>query len=151
MCKVVVQSGYMVCAKRLYGKLKWNALQARTSHQKKTVSICHIKHLLFLYIEKHSWMPKRKCVKSYRPLQHRNSVTRFKQVENQSRNHALRKRMHACMGNGNTFVLYQYTRHPTTSYTGLMLLFSVSATKPKDVIHNRDTSWLDTFHCNSDT
>jgi len=37
-------------------------------------------------------MPKRKCVKGYRPLQHRSSVTRFRQVENQSRNHALRKR-----------------------------------------------------------
>ena len=37
-------------------------------------------------------MLERKCVKSYRPLQHRNDVTRFKQVENQSRNHALRKR-----------------------------------------------------------
>jgi len=27
-------------------------------------------------------MPKTKCVKNYRPLQHHNSVTRFKQVEN---------------------------------------------------------------------
>jgi len=37
-------------------------------------------------------MLKRKCVKSCRSLQRRNGVTRFKQVENQSRNHALRKR-----------------------------------------------------------
>jgi len=36
-------------------------------------------------------MLERKCVKSCRSLQHRNGVTRFKQVENQSRNHALRK------------------------------------------------------------
>jgi len=33
-------------------------------------------------------MLERKCVKSYRPLQDRNGVTRFNQVENQSRNHA---------------------------------------------------------------
>jgi len=51
-------------------------------------------------------MPKRKCIKSYRPLQHRNSVTKFKQVENQSRNHALRKRTPQYMHeNGNAFVL----------------------------------------------
>ena len=51
-------------------------------------------------------MPKRKCVKSYKPLQHRNSDTRFKQVENQSRNHALRKRTRQCMReSGNAFVL----------------------------------------------
>jgi len=37
-------------------------------------------------------MLERKCVKSCRSLQHRNGVTRCKQVENQSRNHALRKR-----------------------------------------------------------
>ena len=37
-------------------------------------------------------MLERICVKSCRSLQHRNGVTRFKQVENQSRNHALRKR-----------------------------------------------------------
>ena len=30
-------------------------------------------------------MPERKCVKSYRSLHHRSGVTRFKQVENQSR------------------------------------------------------------------
>jgi len=51
-------------------------------------------------------MPKRKCVKSYRPLHHRNSVTRFKQVENQSRNYALRKRTRYYMReSGNGFVL----------------------------------------------
>ena len=45
-------------------------------------------------------MLERKCVKYYRPLQNRNGVTRFKQVENQSRNHALRKELvvNACMG-----------------------------------------------------
>jgi len=51
-------------------------------------------------------MLERKCVKSYRPLQHRNSVTRFKQIENQSRNHALRKRTRQYMHeSGNAFVL----------------------------------------------
>jgi len=35
-------------------------------------------------------MLERKRVKSYRPLQHRNDIMRFKQGENQSRNHALR-------------------------------------------------------------
>jgi len=42
--------------------------------------------------QKYSCMLERKCVKSCRSLQHRNGVTRFKQVENQSRNHGLRKR-----------------------------------------------------------
>jgi len=51
-----------------------------------------IKHSLFSHIQKYSCMPERKCVKSCRSLQHRNSVMRFKQVENQSRNHALWKR-----------------------------------------------------------
>jgi len=140
---------------------------------KKTVWICQIKHLLLLQIQKYLWMPKRKCVKSYWPLQHHNSVmsmgvgrifsrggpvrdipkifsrggpkvvkfgfylsklkkqpffadnftiqgglapyaplptpmvTRFKQVENQSRNHALRKRTCQCIHDkGNAFVLY---------------------------------------------
>jgi len=64
---------------------------------------------LFSHIQKYSWMLERKCVKSYRPLQHCSSVTRFKQVENQSRNHALRKRTCCqCMhGNGNSlFCVY---------------------------------------------
>jgi len=75
-------------------------------------------------------MPQRKFIKSYRPLQHRNNVTRFKQVENQSRNHALRKGTRQDMHeNGNAFVLCLHIRHPTTSYTGLMRLVSVSATK----------------------
>jgi len=51
-----------------------------------------IKHLLFSHIQKYSCMLERKCVTSWRSLQHRNGVTRFKQVENQSRNHALWKR-----------------------------------------------------------
>ena len=51
----------------------------------------------FYTFKKHSRMPKRKCVKSYRLLQNRNSVTRFKQVENRSRNHALRKRTRQCI------------------------------------------------------
>jgi len=77
-------------------------------------------------------MPKRKCVKSYRPLQHRNSVTRIKQVENQSRNHALRKRTRQYMHeSGNAF----FCRHPTTSYTGLMRPVSVNAIN----FHKRET------------
>jgi len=55
-------------------------------------------------------MLERKCVKSYRPLQHRSGVTRFKQVENQPRNHALRKRTRCqCIhGNGNSlFFVYR--------------------------------------------
>ena len=57
-------------------------------------------------------MLERKYVKSYRPLQHRNGVTRFKQVENHSRNHALRKRTRSqCMnGNGNVLALCLQTK-----------------------------------------
>jgi len=55
-------------------------------------------------------MLERKCVKSYRPLQHRNDVTRFKQVENQSRKHALRKRTQCMHENGNSLGLYLQTR-----------------------------------------
>jgi len=64
-------------------------------------------------------MLERKCVKSYWPLQHRNGVTRFKQVENQSRNHALRKRTCCqCMpGNGNSFALYLQTKAKVTVQT----------------------------------
>jgi len=53
-------------------------------------------------------MLERKYVKSYRPLRDRSSVTRFEQVENQSRNHALRKRTRCqCMhANGNALALY---------------------------------------------
>jgi len=59
-------------------------------------------------------MLKRKCVKSYRSLHHLNGVTKFKQVENQSRNHALRKRTSCqCMHeNGNSFALYLQTKAP---------------------------------------
>jgi len=49
-------------------------------------------------------MQERKCVKSCRSLQHCNGVTRFKQVENQSRNYALRKRI--CCYSGFTFSHY---------------------------------------------
>jgi len=55
-------------------------------------------------------MLERKCVKSCRSLQHRSCVTRFKQVENQSRNHALWKRTR-CQFNFNLFV-YEQTRSP---------------------------------------
>ena len=83
-----------------------------------------MKHLLFPHIQKYSCMPKRKCVKSCRSLQHCNGVKRFKQVENQSRNHALRKRTCChCMliaENGNWPLCVYRLQHPTTSYTGLM-------------------------------
>jgi len=54
----------------------------------------------------------RKCVKSYRSLQHRNGVTRFKQVENQSCNHALRKSTRCqCMNvKGNSLALCIHTK-----------------------------------------
>ena len=57
-------------------------------------------------------MLERKCVKSYRPLEHRNGVTRFKKVKNQSRYHALRKRTSCqCMhGNGNSLDLCLRTK-----------------------------------------
>jgi len=64
-------------------------------------------------------MPKRKCVKSNRPLQHRSGVTRFKQVENQSRNNALRK-ITSCQCMLRTEILLDCVyglRHPTISYT----------------------------------
>jgi len=63
-------------------------------------------------------MLQRKCVKVCRSLQHRNSVTRFKQVENQSRNHALPKRTRCqCMhGNGNSLVLYCCDRKARAAY-----------------------------------
>jgi len=52
-------------------------------------------------------MLERKCVKSYRPLQHRDGVARFKQVENHSCNHVLRKgtRCQCMHGNGNSLDL----------------------------------------------
>jgi len=57
-------------------------------------------------------MLERKCIKSYKSLQHCNGVMRFKQVENQSCNHAFRKRTCCqCMhGNGNSLALYLQTR-----------------------------------------
>jgi len=61
-------------------------------------------------------MIERNCVKSYRPPQHRNGVTRFKQVENQSRNHALRKELavNAHMETEFLMVCVYRLRHPTT-------------------------------------
>ena len=52
-------------------------------------------------------MLERKCVRCYRLVQHCSGVTRFKQVENQSCNHALRKRTRCqCMrGSGNSLAL----------------------------------------------
>ena len=75
-------------------------------------------------------MPKRKCVRSERPLQNHNSVMRFKQVENRS--HIMfcgKELVNAFMRNGSAFALCLEIRHPTNSYTGLMRLVSVSAAK----------------------
>ena len=70
-------------------------------------------------------MPEKKCVKSCRSLQHCDGVMRFKQVENQSRNHALRiRKCCQCMliaENGNSSLCVYRLQHPTTSYTGLMI------------------------------
>ena len=64
-------------------------------------------------------MLERKCVKSYRSLQHCSGVTGFKQIENQSRNHALQEKsllsMHA--ENGNSLFCVYGLQHPTTSHT----------------------------------
>jgi len=102
-----------------------------------------IKHLLFSHIQKYSRMLERECVKSYRPLQHGNGVTRFKQVESQSRNHALRGNelaVNACVGNGNFLALCIQTKashyfihwFDTTN-------FCETQQKPNDVIFNGDT------------
>ena len=95
-------------------------------------------------------MLERKCVKSYRSLQHRNGVKQFKQVENQSRNHALRKRtclsMHA--ENGNSLFCLQ-----TTASHFFIHWFDVTnvCKQPNDVIFNGDTSLFDSFHCSNVT
>jgi len=62
---------------RLYGKLKLNVLQAKSSHQMKMVWSYQIKDLLFSHIQKYSCTLERKCVKSCRSLQHCNGVTKF--------------------------------------------------------------------------
>jgi len=50
--------------------------------------------------------------KLYTPVQHCNDATRFKQVENHSRNHALQKRTRCqCMHeNGSVLALYLWTK-----------------------------------------
>jgi len=66
-------------------------------------------------------MLERKCVKICRSLQYCNGVTRFEQVENQSRNHASRKKklaVNACWERKFALCVYRL-QHPTTSYTGL--------------------------------
>jgi len=78
-------------------------------------------------------MLERKCVKSYRLLQHGNGVTRFKHIENQSRNHALRKGTPCqCMrGNGNSLALYIQTKASHYFIYRLMRPIFVNATKTK--------------------
>ena len=111
-----------------------------------------MKRLLFLHIQKYSCMPERQCVKSCRSLQHCNDVMRFKQFENQSRNHSLGKRKCCqCMliaENGNSPLCLQAT---ASHY----FIHWFDATKfceqPDNVIFNRNTSLLDSFHCNNVT
>jgi len=92
----------------------------------------------------------RKCVKSCRSLQHCSGVMRFKQVENQSRNHALRK-ITCCQ-----CILRTEIRHSvSTDYSIPLLHTQVDATnfcgQPNDVIFKGDTSLFDSFHCNNIT
>jgi len=97
-------------------------------------------------------MLERKCIKSYRSLQHCHGVTRFKQVENQSRNHALQKRTCCqCM-------LRMEIRHSVSTGYNIPLQYFIhwfDATnfceQPNDVIFNGDTSLFDSFYCNSVT
>jgi len=93
-------------------------------------------------------MLKRKCVKSCRSLQRRNGVTRFKQVENQSRNHALRKKnlrsIHA--ENGNSLFCVYRLQYPTTSYTGLMRpIFVNNQTMQYEILHYLTVSTVATL------
>ena len=72
----------------------------------------------------------------------------LKQVENQSRNHALRKKNSS---------IHAWERK-CICFVGIPQLHALvwcdqflwTQQKPKDVIHNRDTLWFDTFHYNSD-
>jgi len=43
----------VIYAMRLYGLLKYDALQTGSSNQKKMVQSCHIKNLLFSHIKKY--------------------------------------------------------------------------------------------------
>ena len=91
-------------------------------------------------------MLERKCIKSYRSLQHRNGVTKLKQVENQSRNHALRKR-NCCQ-----YIPRTEIRFVSTDYS-IPLLHTLVwcdqlCEQPNDVMYG-DTSLFDNFHCNN--
>jgi len=96
-------------------------------------------------------MLERKCVKSCRSLQHCNGVTRFKQVENQLHNHALRKKklaVNACRERKFATLCLQ----ATVSHYFIHWFDATSfCEQPNDVIFKGDTSLFDSFHCNNVT
>jgi len=95
-------------------------------------------------------MLERKCVKAYRQLQYRNGVTRFKQVENQSRNHALRKRTCCqCMLRTEIAILCLQTK--ASHYFIDWFDATNFCEQSNDVIFNGDTLSFDSFHCNNVT
>jgi len=105
---------------------------------------------MFSHIQKYSCMLESKCVKSCRSLQHRNGVTRFKQVENQSRNHACGKELavNACWEQKFAILCLE----ATASHYFIHWFDATNFCKqPNDVICNGDTSLFDSFHCNNVT
>jgi len=93
-------------------------------------------------------MLERKCVKSCRSLQHCYGVTSFKQAENQSRNHALRKRPCCeCMLRTKIRYLCQQTSHCFIHWFDATNFCE----QPNDVIFNGDTSLFESFHRNNVT
>jgi len=96
-------------------------------------------------------MLEKKCMESCKSLQRRNDFMRFTQVENQSRNHVLRKRT-CCQCVLRTeircVVSTVYLQHPTTSYTGLMRpIFVNSHTKQylTEILHYLTISTVTTL------
>ena len=80
-------------------------------------------------------MLERKCVKSYRPLQQLNGITRFTHVENQSRNHALRKRTHCCYISLCRHVLFGLDAYDKTKDTlGTVFYSSGSILVPRYIV-----------------
>jgi len=130
--------------------LQKKGLVKRHLDQKKMVESYHIKHLLFSHIQKYSLMLERKCVKSCRSLQHRNGVTRFEQVENQSRNHALRKRT-CCQRMLRTEIAILCLQATASHYCIHWFDATNFCEQTNDVIFNGDTSLFDSFHCNNVT
>jgi len=66
----------------LYGLLKQGALQAKVKPPEENgLTLSHWTFTVFTCL-KYSWKLEKKCVKSYKLVQHCNGVTEFKQVEN---------------------------------------------------------------------